>query len=132
LRQVRRGSNFCIIHASEQRTASSGVNDGVVADNPVRPHTSSLNATLIEEMAMKVLTMLVLASVLGMSSAVARADVPVVKKAPTAKTQAATTDGAPVKVSQQDKMRLCAKQASGKKGAERKAFMKTCLSTKKA
>ena len=69
---------------------------------------------------MKVLTMLVLASVLGMSSAVARADVPVVKKAPTAKTQAATTDGAPVKVSQQDKMRLCAKQASGKKGAERK------------
>ena len=50
---------------------------------------------------MKVLTMLVLASVLGMSSAVARADVPVVKKAPTAKTQAATTDGAPVKVSQQ-------------------------------
>ena len=49
---------------------------------------------------MKVLTMLVLASVLGMSSAVARADVPVVKKAPTAKTQAATTDGAPVKVSQ--------------------------------
>ena len=81
---------------------------------------------------MKVLTMLVLASVLGMSSAVARADVSVVKKAPTAKAQAATTDGAPVKVSQQDKMRLCAKQASGKKGAERKAFMKTCLSTKKA
>jgi len=83
-------------------------------------------------MAMKVLTMLVLASVLGMSSAVARADVPVVNKAPTAKTQAATTDVAPVKVSQQDKMRLCAKQASGKKGAERKTFMKTCLSTKKA
>jgi len=117
---------------SERRAARSGVNDGVVADNPVRRHTSSLNATLIEEMAMKVLTMLVLASVLGMSSAVARADVPVVKKAPTAKAQAATTDGAPVKVSQQDKMRLCAKQASGKKGAERKAFMKTCLSTKKA
>jgi hypothetical protein len=83
-------------------------------------------------MAMKVLTMLVLASVLGMSSAVARADVPVVNKTPTAKAQAATTDGAPVKVSQQDKMRLCAKQASGKKGAERKAFMKTCLSAKKA
>jgi psiF repeat len=127
-----RGSNFCIIHTSERRAASSGVNDGVVADNPVRPHTSSFNATLIEEMAMKVLTMLVLASVLGMSSAVARADVPVVNKTPTAKAQAVTTDGAPVKVSQQDKMRLCAKQASGKKGAERKAFMKTCLSAKKA
>jgi hypothetical protein len=52
--------------------------------------------------------------------------------APTAKTQAATTDVAPVTVSQQDKMRLCAKQASGKKGAERKSFMKTCLSAKKA
>jgi hypothetical protein len=83
-------------------------------------------------MAMKVLTMLVLASVLGMSSAVARADVPVVKKTPTVKAQTATTDAAPVKISQQDKMRLCAKQATGKKGAERKAFMKTCLSAKKA
>ena len=79
---------------------------------------------------MKILTMLVLASVLGLSSAVARAESPAPKKEPTAKTQAATT--APVKVSQQDKMRLCAKQATGKKGPERKAFMKTCLSTKKA
>jgi len=79
---------------------------------------------------MKVLTMLVLASVLGLSSAVARAEVPAPKKEPTAKTQAIT--GAPVKVSQQDKMRLCAKQATGKKGPERKAFMKTCLSTKRA
>ena len=33
-------------------------------------------------------------------------------------------------VSQQDKMRLCAKQATGKKGQERRAFMKTCLSKK--
>ena len=33
-------------------------------------------------------------------------------------------------VSQQDKMRLCAKQATGKKGQERKSFMKTCLSKK--
>ena len=32
--------------------------------------------------------------------------------------------------SQQDKMRECNKQATGKKGAERKAFMKTCLSKK--
>jgi hypothetical protein len=37
---------------------------------------------------------------------------------------------APVKVSQQDKMRLCSKQATGKKGAERKDFMRTCLSKK--
>jgi hypothetical protein len=36
----------------------------------------------------------------------------------------------PAKISQQDKMRQCAKQATGKKGAERKAFMKTCLSKK--
>ena len=33
-------------------------------------------------------------------------------------------------LSQQDKMRECNKQATGKKGAERKAFMKTCLSRK--
>jgi hypothetical protein len=35
-------------------------------------------------------------------------------------------------ISQQDRMRDCSKQATGKKGAERKAFMKTCLSKKKA
>ncbi|HEX7272786.1 MAG TPA: PsiF family protein [Casimicrobiaceae bacterium] len=44
-----------------------------------------------------------------------------------AKTASAAT---PTKISQQDKMRQCAKQATGKKGAERKAFMKTCLSKK--
>jgi len=52
-----------------------------------------------------------------------------------AKTDAASPAAAPraqkpVLISQQDKMRLCAKQATGKKGAERKAFMKTCLSKK--
>lgn len=45
----------------------------------------------------------------------------------TATTAAAPQTGA---ISQQDKMRLCSKQATGKKGAERKAFMKTCLSKK--
>jgi len=35
-------------------------------------------------------------------------------------------------VSQQERMRDCNKQATGKKGAERKTFMKTCLSNKKA
>ena len=33
--------------------------------------------------------------------------------------------------SQQDRMRNCNKEATGKKGAERKAFMKTCLSAPK-
>ena len=33
--------------------------------------------------------------------------------------------------SQQDRMRNCNKQATGKKGPERKAFMKTCLSSPK-
>ena len=33
-------------------------------------------------------------------------------------------------LSQQDKMRDCSKQATGKKGTERKTFMKTCLSRK--
>ena len=35
------------------------------------------------------------------------------------------------KTPQQEKMAMCNKDASGKKGAERKAFMKTCLSAKK-
>ena len=49
-------------------------------------------------------------------------------------TAALSTDSAaaPAKASQQDKMRQCAKQATGKKGPERKAFMKGCLSKKKA
>ena len=50
-----------------------------------------------------------------------------------AKLDAASADVRPQKtaqISQQDRMRLCAKQATGKKGAERKAFMKTCLSKK--
>jgi hypothetical protein len=42
----------------------------------------------------------------------------------------AAPPAAPVKVSQQEKMRLCSKQATGKKGAERKDFMRTCLSKK--
>jgi opacity protein-like surface antigen len=47
---------------------------------------------------------------------------------PAAASAAAAKGGA---VSQQDKMRLCNQQATGKKGAERRAFMKTCLSKKK-
>jgi psiF repeat len=80
---------------------------------------------------MKALTMLVLASVLGLTSAVARADAPEANKAAT-KAQGAITAATPDKISRQDKMRLCAQQAPGKKGAERKALMKPCLSSKKA
>jgi len=32
---------------------------------------------------------------------------------------------------QQEKMRMCNQQAKGKKGEERKAFMRSCLSNKK-
>lgn len=35
------------------------------------------------------------------------------------------------KTPQQNKMAMCNKEAVGKKGAERKDFMKTCLSAKK-
>lgn len=43
------------------------------------------------------------------------------------KTDAKKTDAAN---SQQDKMKMCNEQAGDKKGDERKAFMKTCLSAK--
>ena len=38
----------------------------------------------------------------------------------------------PIAMSQQDRMRMCSKQATGKKGAERKTFMKSCLTTRKS
>ena len=83
---------------------------------------------------MKTLYILTLASLIGLAASTASADDAsnvkprAAKLQPTAAT--ASTPAAPVKLSQQDKMRLCAKQATGKKGAERKAFMKTCLSKK--
>ncbi|MFT4242886.1 MAG: PsiF family protein [Acidovorax sp.] len=67
---------------------------------------------------MKKLLSLLAAASLAFSFATAHAadgDAP--KKAPTA---------------QQTKMKTCNAEASGKKGDERKAFMKECLSTKKA
>ena len=39
---------------------------------------------------------------------------------------------APMKTPQQEKMTLCNKDAEGKKGDERKAFMKSCLGAKPA
>jgi len=86
---------------------------------------------------MKTLTAVLLATLLGFCADAAHAD-DSPAKAKSAKTPAAAAAtpappaAVPVQVSQQDKMRLCSKQATGKKGAERKDFMKTCLSKKKA
>jgi hypothetical protein len=81
---------------------------------------------------MKTLYAITLASLIGLAASTAYADdASNVKPRPKAQAAATTTGtGAPVKISQQDKMRLCAKQATGKKGDERRTFMKTCLSKK--
>jgi hypothetical protein len=81
---------------------------------------------------MKTLYALTLASLIGLAASTAYADeASNVKPLPKAQAAAANIgNGAPVKISQQDKMRLCAKQATGKKGDERKTFMKSCLSKK--
>jgi psiF repeat-containing protein len=80
---------------------------------------------------MKTLYALTLAGLIGMA-APAFADEAAPAKPRPAKLQsvAASPAAEPTKISQQDKMRACAKQATGKKGAERKAFMKGCLSKK--
>jgi hypothetical protein len=84
---------------------------------------------------MKTLYVLTLASLIGLAASTAYADdasnvKPRATKVQAVAANAGTPAGAPVKLSQQDRMRLCAKQATGKKGPERKAFMKTCLSKK--
>jgi hypothetical protein len=89
------------------------------------PHSS---IQLLKEMAMKNLYALALASLLALTASAAYADDGAVKQPRSTKPIA--TAAAPVKISQQDKMRSCAKQATGKKGAERKTFMKGCLSKK--
>lgn len=48
---------------------------------------------------------------------------------PAAKDEAAASGA--TKTTQQNRMKECNKEAKGKKGAERKTFMKGCLSTKK-
>jgi psiF repeat len=82
---------------------------------------------------MKTLYSVIIAGLLGFTTTIAFAD-DTATKPKAAKPQGgaitAAAPGAPVKISQQDKMRLCAKQATGKKGAERKTFMKGCLSNK--
>jgi hypothetical protein len=67
---------------------------------------------------MKTILTLVVAGLFACGSALA---------AETKDTKTATTDS---KMSQQDKMKMCNEQAGDKKGDERKAFMKTCLSAK--
>ena len=85
---------------------------------------------------MKTLYALTLAALVAIIAPVASADDTTAAKARPAKVQTAAlkadTPAAPAKISQQDKMRQCAKQATGKKGPDRKAFMKGCLSKKKA
>jgi hypothetical protein len=86
-----------------------------------------------KETIMNKLNALLLAALFGLGASLAHADDAATKaKSARAATPApATTAPAePVKISQQDKMRLCSKQATGKKGAERKDFMKACLSKK--
>jgi hypothetical protein len=87
-----------------------------------------------KETAMKTLYALTLAALVGLA-APAFADDTTPAKGRSGKIQpaAVTVDTADApKISQQEKMRQCAKQATGKKGAERKTFMKGCLSKKKA
>jgi hypothetical protein len=89
-----------------------------------------------KEIAMKTLYALILAALVAVITPVASADGTTATKPRPAKVQTAAlkadAPAAPAKISQQDKMRQCAKQATGKKGPERKAFMKGCLSKKKA
>lgn len=82
---------------------------------------------------MKTLFALTLALLLGIAAPAFADDTAAAKtRSGKVQTAAVSVDGAAApKVSQQDKMRQCAKQATGKKGAERKAFMKGCLSKKK-
>ena len=95
----------------------------------VRPHFST---HVKEKIVNKVIAMLI-GGMLGLGASLAHADDTATKPkaARTATTlPAAAVPAEPVKVSQQEKMRLCSKQATGKKGAERKDFMKACLSKK--
>ena len=51
--------------------------------------------------------------------------------APVASAASAAEGGVPAHGGQQNRMATCAKEAMGKKGDERRAFMKECLSTGK-
>ena len=85
---------------------------------------------------MKTLTAVLLATLIGFCATTAHADdnatEPKSAKTPAPAAVTPAPVAVPVQVSQQDRMRLCSKQATGKKGAVRKDFMKTGLSKKKA
>jgi hypothetical protein len=123
--------SICIVHSSDARLASSDVNAHVLRTFP-SGRTFEYPQPTSKEIDMKTLYALTLASLIGLATPIASADDAAAVKPRPAKAQAVATTPATesVKVSQQDKMRLCAKQATGKKGPERKTFMKTCLSKK--
>jgi hypothetical protein len=89
-----------------------------------------------EEIAMK---SLYVAALIGLFAcqAVYAADSPAAPKTkPQSTTKSADPSAGqavkPIAMSQQDRMRMCSKQATGKKGTERKTFMKSCLTTRKS
>jgi hypothetical protein len=86
---------------------------------------------------MKNAILIALVTFVASSAVYAEPPSPPAKAAPAAAvpavTPTATKAAAPqptAAVSQQDRMRNCNKEATGKKGDERRAFMKTCLSSK--
>jgi hypothetical protein len=96
-------------------------------------HRPAAPPNLNEEKTMTKLQAVVLGTLIALAAPAAWAEEAAVAQPRGAKTITTTPAAAPatpVKISQQDKMRLCAKQATGKKGAERKTFMKGCLSKK--
>ena len=73
----------------------------------------------------------VLSTALIGTSAMAQTAAPAAPaKAPAVTAKATTAKKAPsaAQLAQREKMKSCNKQATGKKGADRKTFMKTCLS----
>lgn len=106
---------------------------------PMAGHTPS--NPRFEEIAMKTLYLAALIGLFTFQTAYAADGAPAVPNAAKAQTAArpsaagaAEGQGIPrsIQMSQQDRMRMCSKQATGKKGVERKAFMKSCLTTRKS
>ncbi|TDR31548.1 PsiF family protein [Hydromonas duriensis] len=86
---------------------------------------------------MKKLTGIAIATVLGLTSAAVFAQTPMstttmtTTKAPQAAAKATATakkEPSAAQLAQREKMKTCNVQAKDKKGADRQAFMKTCLS----
>jgi hypothetical protein len=84
----------------------------------------------LQEIAMSKFVVIALAALFVTAAAQAAEPTVVARPAQPAAVAAPATPAHTAPLSQQEKMRECNKQATGKKGAERKAFMKTCLSKK--